>query len=61
MNNRNWKCKQQKSFDSQNRVIKSKRHLKKSDDLRSAMDDSDCLKRKKKRLSLDWFFRPEDD
>ena len=32
-----------------------------ADDIKGAMRDADRLKKKKKRLSIDWFFRPSGD
>ena len=61
MNNRNLRSDLKKTYDSKNRLRKSKVKPKTSDDMKSALKDSDRLKRKKKRLSLDWFFRPEGD
>jgi len=39
----------------------SKRDKKNKDEMKSAFKDEDDLKRKKKRLTIDWFFRPRGD
>ena len=61
MRYRNWKQPKNKVYDSKNKIGKSKRDKKTKDDLKSALNDEKKLKRKKKRLTIDWFFRPEGD
>ena len=56
---RNWKQPKSKIHDIKNK--NSKRNQGHKDEMKSAMKDEKRLKRKKKRLSLDWFFRPEGD
>jgi len=41
---------------------KNKKHDKKNkDEMKSAKEDEKNLKKKKKRLTINWFFRPEGD
>ena len=61
MRYRNWKQPKKKIYDTKSKIGKSKRNNKTKDDLKSAYDDEKKLKRKKKRLTIDWFFRPEGD
>ena len=61
MFNRNWKQARGKIHDSQNKIRKSGRYHKNKDEMKSAYKDGKELKRKKRRLTLDWFFRPEGD
>jgi hypothetical protein len=56
---RNWRQPKQQIQDIKSKS--SKREQKHKDEMKSAMDDEKELKRKKKRLSLDWFFRPQGD
>jgi hypothetical protein len=56
---RNWRQPKQKIHDIKSKG--SKREQKHKDEMKSAMDDEKELKRKKKRLSVDWFFRPQGD
>lgn len=60
MPDRNWRL-PKKIYDGKNRDKKSRRYQKSKDELKSAYKDGDKLKRKKKRLSIDWFFRPHGD
>jgi len=48
-------------FTPSNYNKKSKRNKKHNDDLESAFKDEIELKKKRKRLTIDWFFRPKDD
>ena len=60
MRYRNWKTKNKFSpskYNSQN----SKRNKKNKDEMKSAYQDEEILKKKRKRLTIDWFFRPKDD
>ena len=61
MPNRNWKQPKGKIHDVQNKNRDSSRNSKSKDEMKSAFKDEKDLKRKKKRLTIDWFFRPEDD
>ena len=54
---RNWRQPKSKSSNFKN----SKREQKHKDEMKSAMKDDENLKRKKKRLTFDWFFRPQGD
>ena len=56
---RNWK--QPKSKDHNYKNKNSKREQKHKDEMKSAFKDEEDLKRKKKRLTIDWFFRPKGD
>ena len=58
---RNWKMPKNKNFNVKKRGKKSKDSQDSKDEMKSAKKDADKLKRKKKRLTLDWFFRPEGD
>lgn len=58
---RNWKMPKNKSFNVKNRGKKSNGSHDSKDEMKSAKKDADKLKRKKKRLTIDWFFRPEGD
>lgn len=58
---RNWKMPKNKNFNVKNRGKKSKGGQDTKDEMKSAKKDADNLKRKKKRLTLDWFFRPQGD
>jgi len=60
MTDRNWRF-PKKIYDRKNRNTKSRGHIKSKDELIRAHKDLDRLKRKKKRLSIDWFFRPRGD
>jgi len=54
---RNWKQPKSKINN-----YKNKKHDQKyKDELRGAKEDENNLKKKKKRLTIDWFFRPEGD
>ena len=56
---RNWKQPKLKINSSKNkRVSRDQKH---KDEMKSAFEDEKELKRKKKRLSFDWFFRPQGD
>jgi hypothetical protein len=59
MRYRNYK--KAKPKDHFNKCYKSKKEQKNNDEMKSAKNDEKRLKRKKKRLSIDWFFRPEGD
>ena len=61
MFNRNWKQAKGKIHDSYNKIRKSNRNKKNKDEIKSAFKDEKKLKQKKKRLTIDWFFRPEGD
>lgn len=61
MRYRNWKQPKNKIHDAQNRNKNSRRDSKSKDEMKSAFKDEKELKRKKKRLTIDWFFRPEGD
>jgi len=61
MYNRNWKQPKGKIHDTRNKGKKSRRDSKSKDEMKSAFKDEKELKRKKKRLTIDWFFRPEGD
>ena len=61
MYSRNWKQPKGKIHDVRNKKRRSSRDQKGKDEMKSAFQDEKELKRKKKRLSLDWFFRPEGD
>jgi len=53
----NWKLPKSKI-----NKYKSKKHDQKNkDEMRIAKEDEKNLKKKKKRLTIDWFFRPEGD
>ena len=56
---RNWRQPKSKIHNFKNK--NSKHEQKHKDEMKSAMNDEKDLKRKKKRLSIDWFFRPEGD
>jgi hypothetical protein len=58
---RNWKLPKDKTFTAKNKVKKSKSCQDSKDEMKSAKKDADNLKRKKKRLTIDWFFRPQGD
>jgi len=60
MRYRNWKTKSKfnpSNYDKKN----SKRNKKIKDEMKGAFQDEADLKKKKKRLTIDWFFRPKDD
>jgi len=57
---RNWKQPKNKTHGSKN-LKNSKRDKKHKDEMKSAYKDEEDLKRKKKRLTIDWFFRPKGD
>ena len=61
MFNRSWKQAQGKIHDTQHGIRKSSRDRKSKDEMKSAFNDEKELKKKKRRLSLDWFFRPQGD
>jgi hypothetical protein len=56
---RNWK--QPKSKINTSKTKRVGRDQKHKDEIKSAFEDEKELKRKKKRLSFDWFFRPQGD
>ena len=58
---RNWKQPKNKIGNIKNQIRSSKRDKKNKDEIKSAFKDEKELKQKKKRLTLDWFFRPEGD
>jgi hypothetical protein len=58
---RNWILPKSKVYDAKNRKRKSKGNRKNKDEMKAAFKDEEELKRKKKRLTIDWFFRPKDD
>jgi hypothetical protein len=58
---RNWKKPKNKNLDAKNKIKNSKKHQKTKDEMKSAQEDVERLKRKKKRLTMGWFFRPEGD
>jgi len=56
---RNWKQPKSKIDNFSN---KNKKHNQEhKDEIKNAKKDEGKLKRKKKRLTIDWFFRPEGD
>jgi hypothetical protein len=57
MRYRNWKQPKSKINDYKNK----KHDQKHKDEMKSAKEDEKHLKKKKKRLTIDWFFRPEGD
>lgn len=61
MFNRSWKQTKGKIHDSQNKMRKYRKDHKSADEIKSAYNDEKDLKRKKRRLKLDWFFRPGGD
>ena len=61
MFNRSWKQAQTKVHNTQQGIRKSSRDRKYKDEMKSAFSDEKELKKKKRRLSLDWFFRPQGD
>ena len=61
MFNRNWKQLKGKIQDIQNKNRNTRRNPKSKDEMKSAFKDEKDLKIKKKRLTIDWFFRPEGD
>jgi len=54
---RNWKQPKSKINGYKNKKYKQKHQ----DEMRIAKSDEKNLKKKKKRLTIDWFFRPEGD
>jgi len=56
---RNWR--QPKSKINNIKRYKTRRDQKYKDEMKSAFENEKELKRKKKRLSFDWFFRPQGD
>jgi len=56
---RNWRQPQAKRDQSSKK--RSKHQAKHSDDMKQMKKDENTLKRKKKRLTIDWFFRPQGD
>ena len=58
---RNWRQPKSKIHDIKNKNKYSKGKEKHRDEMKSAQKDEKELKRKKKRLTIDWFFRPEGD
>ena len=54
---RNWKQPKSKINNYKNK----KNDHKYKDEFRSAKVDEKNLKKKKKRLTIDWFFRPDGD
>jgi len=58
---RNWKLPKNKIQKSKSQIKGSKRDSKHKDEMKSAFKDEEELKRKKKRLTIDWFFRPKGD
>ena len=60
MSERNWRL-PKKFYDGINRRKKSNTDQKSKNELKNTLKDEEKLKRKKKRLSLDWFFRPQGD
>jgi len=61
MFNRNWKQAKGKIHESHNKIRKSSRNYKNKNEIKSVLKDEKELKQKKKRLTIDWFFRPEGD
>ena len=61
MSQRNWRQIKGKIHDAKMKQRHSDSSRGSPDEMRSARNDEKRLKRKKKRLSLDWFFRPEGD
>ena len=61
MFNRGWKQSHGKIRNAQNKIGKSDRNHKTKDEMKSAFTDEKELKRKKRRLNIDWLFRPEGD
>jgi hypothetical protein len=60
MGQRNWQQSQKKTYNAKEKARKSKEKIS-TDDLKNAAKDAEKLKRKRKRLTMDWFFRPKDD
>ena len=56
---RNCKLPKKKIHDIHSKSKTS--HRKSKNEMKSAKKDEENLKRKKKRLTIDWFFRPKDD
>lgn len=56
---RNWRQPKSKIWDYKNK--NSKRNQKHKSEMKNAIKDEENLKRKKKRLTFDWFFRPQGD
>ena len=61
MFNRNWKQAKGKIHQYNNKIKKSSKNHKNKDEIKSAFKDEKELKKKKKRLTIDWFFRPQGD
>ena len=61
MRYRNWKQQKNKDYSAKSQTKSSRRDGTHKDDIKSAFKDEEDLKRKKKRLTIDWFFRPEGD
>lgn len=61
MTERPWKRQPKKIYDKQNTSIKQGKHHKSDDEIKNAYKNEEKLKQKKKRLTLDWFFRPDGD
>ena len=59
MRYRNYKNKNK--LTPSNYYKNSKINKKDKDELNSAFEDDKELKKKRKRLTIDWFFRPKDD
>lgn len=58
---RNWKQAKGKIHDAQLKNTKSRRNHRTKNEIKSANKDEKELKRKRKRLTLDWFFKPKGD
>jgi hypothetical protein len=56
---RNWRQPKSKINKFKNKNLS--REAKHKDEMKSAIKDEENLKRKKKRLTFDWFFRPQGD
>lgn len=61
MFNQNWKQQKSKKYDSFKTKMKHKGNPKSKDEMKQAFKDEDNLKRKNKRLTIDWFFWPKGD
>ncbi|UCD13035.1 MAG: hypothetical protein JSW60_05590 [Thermoplasmatales archaeon] len=58
---RNWRLPKSKIHNIKSKDKSSKKDSKNKDEMKSALKDEEDLKRKKKRLNIDWFFRPRED
>ena len=60
MPDRNWRL-PKKLYDRKNRKAKAQSSQKSKDEIKGALKDEEELKKKRKRLTIDWFFRPHRD